>query len=232
MDTAESPDSTSTQSIILAEAYSFLSKCLDGKTKSYETIHPWRKHGQFVVMHALRVEATALRLLAEELPGASEDEIFMLRLASRLHDVARLDAGRDHGEVGAGIVRGWLDEHLLRKLALPDPERVMTLIARHSQKDNDDGDILSAILKDADVLDEIGALSIFLAGNHVDRSSPDFYRLLLERLETAELPYCDRQLEQMQTRTGRRMLQERRAFIAGFVAQLRLEQEGALDAGF
>lgn len=204
---------------------------LDGKSKSHETIHPWRKDGRFIVLHTLRVEATALRLLADERPYASDNEILTLRLAARLHDIARLEAGKDHAELGAQLVSCWLEEEPQRRLALAEPERLLRMIAVHSQKDGADEDILSAILKDADLLDEIGALSIFLAGNHVARSSPDFYRLLLERLEQSELPYCDQQLERMHTLSGKRELRVRREFISGFIAQLKLEQEGALDAG-
>lgn len=216
---------------LLGEALEFLKSRLDGKSKSYETIHPWRKTGRFVVLHTLRVEATALRLLSSELPGASPEEVFELRLAVRLHDVARLDAGSEHGEVGAALVRDWLEGDAQRRQALPNPQHVLDMIARHSQKNGVEPDRLLAILKDADLLDEIGALSIFLAGNHVERSSPDYYRLLLERLESAELTYCDQQMAHMHTRFGKQMLLERRSFIEGFITQLRAEQEGALDAG-
>lgn len=216
---------------LLAEALELLKQRLDGKTKSYETIHPWRKTGRFVVLHTLRVEATALRLLASEKPGASPKEIFELRLAGRLHDIARLDAGSQHGEVGAALVRDWLDGDPQRGQALPNPQHVLEMIARHSQKNGVEPDSLLAILKDADLLDEIGALSIFLAGNHVERSSPDYYRLLLERLESTELAYCDQQMAHMHTPSGKQMLLERRRFIEGFITQLRIEQEGALDAG-
>ncbi len=233
--TVEDPDLAEIQSErskLLAESLEFLKERLDGKIKPYETIHPWRKHGRFVVLHTLRVEATALRLLASEQPDASEEDAFILHLAARLHDVARLDAGRDHAVVGAGIVRSWLEAQPVRMQVLPDLARLLDIIAAHSQKDGEDEDILSAILKDADLLDEIGALSIFLAGNHVERSSPDYYRLLVERLESAELAYCDESMAHMHTRAGRQMLQERRRFIESFIVQLRLEQEGALDAGF
>jgi hypothetical protein len=78
--------------------------------------------------------------------------------------------------------------------------------------------------------DKIGALSLFLSGNHVERGSPDYYRQPLQRLESAELAYCDQQRARMHTRSGKHALYERRGFIESFIHQFCLEQEGTLDA--
>ncbi len=79
--------------------------------------------------------------------------------------------------------------------------------------------------------DEIGALSLILAGNHVERISPGGDRVLLQRLETSELAYGDQQMARMHSRSGKQALLERRDSIESFRYQLRLEQEGTLDAG-
>jgi uncharacterized protein len=201
---------------IFDEAQDFMIACLRGKDNARETLHPWRKSWEFTAQHSRRVEALAMQLADKQMPPISSDDITTLRLAATLHDVSRLDGDTaHHARRGAVLVAGWLDGR-----PVPDRETLLSLIACHSEKDIPGPDLLHAILKDADTLDEIGAISIMMCANWVERSDPNFLANLLERLRTVEIPYCEQKMALLNTPAAKAILRQKQEFIEGFIAQL------------
>ncbi len=213
---------------ILEAARKFLVDFLQGKNNPRETLHPWRKGWEFTVLHALRVEALVLKILEQEPHTLNEAEITILRLAALLHDIGRLENTDRHAQLGAEIIDRWLQETPAAAALSSNGCRLCALIADHSDKDGPDNDFARAVLKDADSLDEIGAMSIFMTANWLDRQSPFFFHQLLERLRTNEIPYCQEKLARLNTEAARMILHEKQALIVTFISQLSAELEGTL----
>ena len=208
------------QSNILDEAREYLITFLEGKVNRLETRHPWRKDWKSMVLHSLRVETYVLKILAEEEHDFTDMERRSLQLSAILHDIGRLEKTANHATTGAEIAGRWLQNDPEGRLQPAEIERVIELIADHSNKDHRETDICKAVLKDADILDEIGAMSIFMAGNWLDAKSPFFFYDLRQRLVEVEIPFCDRQLPRLNTKAARKMLNEKKTFIENFIAQL------------
>jgi uncharacterized protein len=205
---------------ILDDARKYLVSSLRGKHNDFETRHPWRKDWEFAVLHSLRVEAYTLKILAREIHPLSETEISLLRLAAILHDIARLERRDGHAKLGSEVAKEWFQLHPDYPLKSSDVERVLEMIADHSNKDFPEQDFCKAVLKDADTLDEIGVMSIFMTGNWLKPQSPFFFYHLRQRLIDYELPFCDKKLAILNTSGAREILKEKKAFVENFFAQL------------
>ena len=216
---------------ILDEARAHLVHSLKGKHNGFETRHPWRKEWEFAVLHSLRVESYVLRILTRENHSLSEHEIILLRLAAILHDIARLDKRENHAASGAEIVEKWLQVHAGYNLSSSDTARVIELIADHSNKNVREQDFGKAVLKDADTLDEIGVMSIFMTSNWLESRSPFFFHDLRQRLIEFELPFCDRKLALLNTMGAKEILLAKKAFVEDFIAQLTDELQVDDDLG-
>lgn len=104
--------------------------------------------------HTMRVYRWAIKLQSKL--GGNLD---IIALAALLHDIGWDEAGeRPHGEVGAELAVEYLDSIGV------DPEiikRVGEIIMIHSDKDTDaELSLECKIVMDADLLDEVGALSV------------------------------------------------------------------------
>jgi uncharacterized protein len=205
---------------LLHDARSYLVDFLRGKHNSFEVKHPWRKDWKFAVLHSLRVESYVLRILAREEHTLSLTEINLLRLAAILHDIARLEKRDDHALAGAKIAKAWLQQQIEYSLSREEIDRVSEMIAAHSDKDGVEPDVCKAVLKDADTLDEIGAMSIFMASNWLEHQSPFFFYDLRQRLIEVELPYCDKKLAKLRTSGAKTILSEKKVFIENFITQM------------
>jgi len=203
---------------ILDDARAYLFLCFKGKQRQIESKHLWRKAWEFAVLHSLRVETYVLKILARENHALSEHEVTLIRLAAILHDLARMENVQNHAKLGAEIAEPWLREQ--SSLTGNDVERVLEMIADHSNKRVREQDFSKAVLKDADVLDEIGVMSIFMAGNWLERRSPFFFYELRQRLIEFEIPFCNDQLSILNTDGAREILREKKAFVENFIAQL------------
>jgi uncharacterized protein len=202
---------------ILDEARLFLVNSLRGRSNVIESRHPWRRGWEFAVLHTLRVETYTTRILSRENHPLPAAEVTLLRLAAILHDIARLEKREEHAKLGAEIARKWLlESHLPDN----DVKRVVEMIADHSNKAGPEPDYPKAVLKDADTLDEIGAMSIFMAATWVDMRSPFFFHDLRQRLIDVEIPFCERKLGILNTRGAKEILQEKKAFMENFIAQI------------
>ena len=205
---------------ILEDARLFLVNSLQGRQNEIESRHPWRRSWEFAVLHTLRVEAYTTRILALDRHSLSEEEITLLRLAAILHDINRLEKRDEHAKLGAETAKRWLKEASSTLLPDNDIERVVEMIADHSNKASLEPDYCKAVLKDADTLDEIGVMSIFMAANWVERKSPFFFHDLRQRLVDVEIPFCDKKLTILNTDGAKQILQVRKAFLETFIAQI------------
>ena len=211
---------------ILREARLFLVESLKDQINPYETVHPWRKDWKYVVLHTLRVEQTVINILAQEQHSLTAEEIENLQLATILHDIGKFVNREQHAPVGAKIAGEWLKKQALSEDAVL---RIVDLIANHANKTGQEADYSKAVLQDADVLDEIGALSIFMTGNWVDRSSPFFFDLVKERIQSFEIRFCEDRMQVLNTAAAKKILQERQRFIKGFADQLQDELASNCD---
>jgi HD superfamily phosphodiesterase len=213
---------------ILEEARLFLVNSLRDRRNVNESLHPWRKSWEFAVLHSLRVETYVTRILKQDQPSLSEKDFTLLRLAAILHDINRLGNREEHAKLGAETTKTWLMQSSSTLLSKDDVERVVELIADHSNKTDPEPDYAKAVLKDADTLDEIGMMSVFMAANWVDMQSPFFFHNLRQRLVDVEIPYCEKKMTILNTRGAREILQERKDFLENFIAQI--DDELQMDA--
>lgn len=211
---------------ILNEGKKFLVSYLKDKTIDYETYHPWRKSWQFIVLHSLRVEGYVKKILAIENHDLSQDEVLMTQLAAILHDIGRIYKREGHAILGRDIVYNWLRENNEISGSIRESNRLLYLIEKHSNKEEDAEDYCLKVLRDADVLDEIGAMSIFMTSNWIDNSNPYFFNLLSDRIENLELSFCEKSLKLLNTESAKLILNEKRKFITSFVDQLKDELSG------
>jgi uncharacterized protein len=205
---------------ILDEARAYLVHYLHGQHNQTESRHPWRRGWEFAVLHSLRVESYVTRILTRESHRLSEKEVTLIRLAAILHDLARLEKREGHARLGAEIAQKWLSDSSGSTLSAHDMARVVEMIADHSNKANPEPDISKAILKDADTLDEIGVMSIFMAANWVETNSPFFFHDLRQRLIDVEIPFFERKLAILNTKGAKEILLEKKAFMQTFIAQV------------
>jgi uncharacterized protein len=205
---------------ILNDARLHLVDFLEGKQNGFKTKHPWRKGWEFTAMHCLRVEAYTRKILARESHPLPENEIVVLRLAAILHDLAKLEQTDDHAKLGAELAGQWLRGYAGHPLTGGEIGRVAEMIACHSNKDVREQDFSKAVLKDADLLDEIGVMSIFMSSNWLEHQSPFFFHDLHQRLADFELPFCEKIRVTLNTEGARKLLEEKKAFIEVFNAQL------------
>jgi uncharacterized protein len=210
---------------LLNEARNYLVEFLKGKQLQTETKHPWRKEWEFAVFHSLRVEAYIVKILEREQYNMAEADVILLRLAAILHDIGRMEITSNHAELGAEVAGHWLSSISPEKLTEKQKQKVIEMIADHSEKDQTETDISNAVLKDADTLDEIGVMSIFMSSNWIDRQSPYFFRDLCRRLKEFEIPFCEEKMALLNTNGAREILKEKKAFIESFIIQLNSELE-------
>jgi uncharacterized protein len=214
---------------IINEAKKFLTEYLEGKTCDYESMHPWRKDSQFIIIHSLRVHSYATQIIENEFYEITQEDRLIIEMAAILHDIGKLEVNKGHAKCSTEIVDRWLKSNVHIASKVENVEKLLRVIETHSDKDTKDDDMCSCILKDADTLDEIGALSIFMASNQVDRHSPFFFNELLERLENFEINFCNRKMLKLKTTYGKKLLQDKKAFIEMFNSQLALELKGTSE---
>ncbi|MDP4089538.1 MAG: HD domain-containing protein [Bacillota bacterium] len=211
---------------VVEESRRFLTGYLDGKECGYEVIHPWRKDVRYIIMHSLRVHAYAVKIAENQPTRLSEGDRIILEAAAILHDIGKHKIKKGHAYVSTEVVQNWLKDNPGISEKIGNTDKLLRVIEGHSDKDHPESEICSAILKDADILDEIGVLSIFMTSNRLDRTSPFFFNELLERTETFEVDYCLEHMNKLNTEYGRKLLRDKMDFIEKFSRQLSLELEG------
>ncbi len=156
----------------------------------------------------------------------SHEEMLTTRLAAILHDIGRVHKREEHALLGRDIVHNWLKENQIIFNSIKEPDRLLHLIERHSNKEDDDLDYCLQVLKDADILDEIGVMSVFMASNWIDRSNSYFFQMLSNRVEKVEISFCDNGFRLLNTETAKSILAEKRKFIELLDKQLKGELYG------
>lgn len=211
---------------LVEQAKKFLYQTLMDNELNYETSYPWRKDSKHVIFHCYRVYSIAMKIVGVEKENLSKEEILIIQISAILHDIGKVDVMEGHAAKGAKIVEAWLCENPDIDLTSETKKRIVSSIRNHSNKEEETGDLCSAILKDADILDEIGALSIFMTSNKIDKHDPYFFNELKEKLVIFELPYCDEKMKTLKTEAAKKILIEKIEFIKGFIAQLEIEIDG------
>ena len=208
---------------ILYEAKKFLVTYLKDKHIDYEGNHPWRNSWEFIVLHSLRVDGYVQKILDCESHNLSYDEVLLTRLAAILHDIGRIYKREGHALLGRDIILNWIGGNIPLARSIGDTNKLLYLIERHSNKEDDEVDYCLQVLRDADVLDEIGVMSIFMASNWIERSNPYYFELLLDRVENLEIDFCDNGFKLLKTESAKLILSEKRKFLTLFTDQLKDE---------
>ncbi|MDD2282749.1 MAG: HD domain-containing protein [Eubacteriales bacterium] len=144
-----------------------------------------RRTASFRWRHTLRVLSTAREIGLTE--GANME---VLEIAALLHDVAKLDPRSD--EIHHAVLGSQIAEEFLHKLNIPEQQlgMIVEAIRFHSLDTNqDDLGLETLVLKDADRLDEVGALGIISVGIHAGRVGMDYrgcFRQGLKELNNLE----------------------------------------------
>jgi uncharacterized protein len=182
----------------------------------------------FPVHHCIRVENIVRQILAGEPPLPAQNRL-TLRMAAILHDIGNFDDRQNHAEVGARLVEdllettgAFLKEHV-------SPSLLVSLIRYHSRGIDVPIGTELAILRDADNLDQVGAMSILEEANQGDYMEPDFYSDKVTRLSSETLNECDAIAPYLFTPTAKKLLVEKRLFITNFIQQLEEELGEALE---
>ncbi|HOB34197.1 MAG: HD domain-containing protein [Firmicutes bacterium] len=177
-----------------------------------------RRTAGFRWRHTLRVLAAAREIGKAE--GANLD---IVEMAALLHDVAKLDQRCDqvhHAVLGSEIARDFLHQLGLSPEMV---DRIAEAVRYHSFDTHCDGLALETlVLKDADRLDEVGALGVIAAAVRAGRQDMDYRHCLAYGLEDLQnlkaVPFY--------TASGRKIFAQRLRFMASFWEQARAELAG------
>jgi len=188
--------------------------------------------------HVLRVWQ-----LARHIGEREEADLWILQGAALLHDVARGAPGIScHAEASALRAR-----EVLASYPLDQVERVSQIIREHRYRSGPAPSSLeSRVLFDADKLDAIGAIGIARAfaysGAHGQRLTPRVWEDV-QRHDVALMPGDETQehtpvheyrqklvhvADHLYTETGKRIAQERCAYMAVFFERLHREAQGRI----
>ncbi len=185
--------------------------------------------------HVQRVLALAKRLALAE--GADLD---VVRVAALFHDIARGEEKESKGKVCHAERGAELTRAILRHLGLPEAfiTRVTEAIASHRFRSSRRPQTLEAkVLFDADKLDALGAVGIgraFLFAGEVGARlhNPEVDLSRTQPYSSEDTAWREFKLklrkikDQMLTREGQRMAQERYKFMETFFERLNKEVEG------
>jgi uncharacterized protein len=175
----------------------------------------WRQTGAARWAHTLRVLAAAQKIARAE--NADYD---IVTVAAIFHDVAKLNSEQDeHALRGAAIAR----EYLTRAGFSADwIARVCQAIVNHVAAlkfDDHSLPLEDRILRDADFLDEVGALGIVWTVMNMGIEAPS-YAEARTRIAKYDRQTAERAVAKMMTRTGREFAEQRLKIVNDFIAQL------------
>ena len=203
---------------------------LNNKEANFDTVHPWRKNWKYTILHSYRVEKYVETILEKEKIEISTDDILLTRAAAIIHDIGKLEAKSEHAIESARIVQTFINNGLLENLTHDEHDRLIYMLLKHSEKANrEKSNYCLNVLKDADLLDETGMMSIFMAGNWVDRCNPYYFNELHKRIEQKEIEFCYKGIELLFTETAKNLLIQKKEFIKNASDQLKEEIMGIND---
>lgn len=164
--------------------------------------------------HTLRVLNWAERIHKEE---SGDWEI--IKIAGIFHDVGWHET-IGHNMVSESIAKEYLTENNYN----PDKlELVLEAIRNHNQREADSQVSLeSLIIMDADILDEVGAISIIWDSMASSMNNAESYEEVYERIKHYYEKLCNN-ARLLKTKTGMKFYEKRLKFIAGFIEELEFE---------
>lgn len=187
--------------------------------------------------HTLRVFNNALRIRELERTG----DILVIGLAALLHDIARPEEFASGGTHCHAVLGAEMCADILEKNGYTDVsvrERVALAVRRHRFRGGEAPEsIEEKIVYDADKLDSIGAVGIGRAFHFAGRVGACVHNRAEEALASAEYSEGDSAYreylvklrhvpERMLTASGRRLAEERTAYMHEFFAYLNAEVFG------
>ena len=173
--------------------------------------HPFRNRFH----HCVRVA-----ILAAEIAEREGTDVDVAAVSGLFHDCGKA-AGRDHARVSADICRRYLLEN---QVQLQNLDRIVDCVRHHSFAiPFDEGrypDDL-AVLRDADLLDEVGAMGITWTVLSAGSSEPKSYIEVLDKLKSFHEPDGKESiLGHMRTPTGRSLMLDRLSREQRFIQEL------------
>jgi uncharacterized protein len=165
-------------------------------------------------IHTKRVVRWAQRI--HEVEGGDWE---VIHIACLLHDIG-WEEKRNHAIVSKELA----DQYMSALNYNCDKKRkVLEAIGNHNMRENNDGlNIESYIVMDADILDEVGALSILWDAMAEGSKPTATYKSAYERI----VSYSERTEERknrLRTKTGRCFYEERVKFIKKYIEELEYE---------
>jgi uncharacterized protein len=209
---------------VIDQAKTFLISYLRGKEATDDRRYPWKESWEYIIHHSFRVESYAVELIEKE-GDISEPDVLLIRTAAILHDIGSLDDRKKHAKVGANIVKSWT----LNKKVFEDTfsmKELYSLIAGHQKKDPKERDKRMAILCDADLLDGIGAMSIFMMAHKASPEVHDYPKQVMEIIHSEGYDFLTKKRGKLATKTGKELFEEKAGFVEQFYKQLKLELRG------
>lgn len=189
----------------------YLKENFTSQNPDYKKQDDWR----FIVLHDMRVAKYAAEICQTE--NFDSESRNLVLIAAIFHDIGYCKNWKEHAELGAEIV----------KELLPPGKRtdkIIELIVEHNKKEiMNDIDKQHSVLKDADLLDGKGAMSVLRFAREFDYDKPDYYIRLRKKLFNRDLKYCREQKKLLRTEKGREICQQKINFIEQFVQQLKYE---------
>lgn len=173
--------------------------------------HPFRNRFH----HCVRVA-----ILGTEIAEREDTDIDVAAVSGLFHDCGKA-AGRDHARVSADICRRYLLEN---QVQLQNLDRIVDCVRHHSfaipfDQGRYPNDL--AVVRDADLLDEVGAMGIAWTVLSVGASEPQSYIEVLDKLKSFHEPGGkDSILAHMRTPTGRSLMLERLSREQRFIQEL------------
>lgn len=171
-----------------------------------------------------------LAILAAEIAEREGTDVDVAAVSGIFHDCGKA-AGRDHAHVSADICHQYLLENRVQLHTL-DP--IVDCVRHHSssipfEKGSYPDDL--AVLRDADVLDVVGAMGITWTVLAAGASGPKSYVEVLDKLKSQHpLDGTESTLAHMRTPTGRRLMLERldreQRFIQDLTEELKIAELG------
>ena len=175
----------------------------------------WRQDGAARWAHTLRVLATAQKIGHAE--GADYD---VVTVAAIFHDVAKLDSEQDeHAVRGAEIARDYLTRAGFSADWIAGVcQTIVNHVAALEFGDNS-LPLEDRVLRDADLLDEVGALGIVWTVMNAGIEAPSYAEARV-RIAKYDRATTERAVAKMMTRAGRAIVEQRLRFVNDFIAQL------------
>ncbi len=191
----------------------------DSHATELETRFPFRNRYH----HCVRVALLAMGIAESE--GTNTD---VASVSGLFHDSGKAE-GRDHAFASAQICRNYLEEN---QLLAREIDRIVDCVRKHSARTDFGNSTYPddlAILRDADILDEIGAMGITWTLLGTRTLEPRSYNEALTRLIELHVTNAPKdRLCKMRTATARSLMRERidreHRFVRELSAELKIDR--------